>query len=60
MIKKYRHPLAIIICLVLGFGGGILYCTNKNTPTIPPIQQLINQDVGKVQNVDFHFLESLE
>ena len=59
MIKKISLPLAIIICLVLGFGGGILY-TNKNTPTIPPIQQLINQDVGKVQNVDFSFLESLE
>lgn len=54
MIKKISLPLAIIICLVLGFGGGILY-TNKNTPTIPPIQQLINQDVGKVQNVDFSF-----
>jgi len=52
MIKKISLPLTIIICLVLGFGGGILY-TKKNTPTIPPIQQLVNQDAGKIQNVDF-------
>ena len=52
MIKKISLPLTIIICLVLGFGGGILY-TNKNTSTVPPIQQLVNQDVGKIQNVDF-------
>ena len=52
MIKRILLPLTIITCLVLGFGGGILY-TNKNTPTVASIQQLVNQDAGKVQNVDF-------
>jgi len=52
MIKKLSLPLVIIICLALGFGGGILY-NNRNNPTTAAIQQLINQDVGKVQNVDF-------
>ncbi len=52
MIKRISLPLTIAICLALGFGGGILY-TNRNTPTTASIQQLINQDAGKVQNVDF-------
>ena len=52
MIKKISLPLAIVICLALGFGGGILY-TNRNAPTTATIQQLINQDTSKVQNVDF-------
>ncbi len=52
MIKKLSLPLVIIICLALGFGGGVLY-TNKNAPTAAAIQQLVNQDTGKVQNIDF-------
>ncbi len=52
MIKKISLPLTIIICLVIGFGGGILY-TNRNASTTAMIQQLVNQDTGKIQNVDF-------
>lgn len=52
MIKRISLPLAIIICLVLGFGGGILY-SNRNISAPAAIQQLVNQDSGKVQNVDF-------
>jgi len=52
MIKKISLPLAVVISLVLGFGGGILY-TNKNNATNPPIQQLINQNSGNIENVDF-------
>lgn len=52
MIKKISLPLIIIVALALGFGGGILY-TNRNASTEAPIQQLVNQDMGKVKNVDF-------
>lgn len=52
MIKKISLPVTIVICLVLGFGGGVLY-TNRNTATTASIQQLVNQDAGKIQNVDF-------
>lgn len=52
MIRKISLPLIIAICLAIGFGGGILY-TNRNAPTSAMIQQLVNQDAGKIQNVDF-------
>lgn len=52
MLKKISLPLTVIICLILGFGSGILY-TNINTATTATIQQLVNQDTGKIQNVDF-------
>ncbi len=52
MIKKISLPITIVICLVLGFGGGILY-TNRNLSGTTPIQQLVNQDTGKTENVDF-------
>jgi len=52
MFKKISLPLVVIICLIVGFGSGILY-TNKNTASTATIQQLVNQDTGKIQNVDF-------
>ena len=50
--KRLSIPFIVIICLVFGFGGGILY-TKKKAQAVPPIQQLINQDVGQIENVDF-------
>src|SRR5258708_37701796 len=52
MIKRLSIPLIVIISLALGFGGGLLY-SQKRADTAAPIQQLVNQDAGKVQNVDF-------
>lgn len=52
MIKKISIPLIIIIALVAGFGGGMIY-SEKNTNTQATIQKLINQETGKVENVDF-------
>jgi carboxyl-terminal processing protease len=52
MIKRISLPLIVIICVALGFGGGVLY-TQQHAATQAPIQQLVNLDQGKVQNVDF-------
>lgn len=50
--KRLSVPFIIVICLLFGFGGGILY-TNKQNTNLAPIQQLINPDLGNVENVDF-------
>ncbi|MEK9157629.1 MAG: S41 family peptidase [Patescibacteria group bacterium] len=52
MIKKVSIPLIIVIALLAGFGGGIVY-SNRETSTQAVIQKLINQDDGKAENVDF-------
>ncbi|MBP9822013.1 MAG: S41 family peptidase [Candidatus Pacebacteria bacterium] len=52
MIKKLSLPLTVLVCLMIGFGGGIIY-TKKNEIVDQPIQQLVNQEEGKAQNIDF-------
>ena len=52
MPKRISLLLIIVACLGFGFGGGILYTTHTQTAT-PPIQELVNQDAGNVQKVDF-------
>ncbi len=53
MIKRFSIPLLIVLSIALGFGGGLLYSERHVDSTGAAIQQLINQDTGKVQNVDF-------
>lgn len=53
MIKRFSIPLLIVLSIALGFGGGLLYSQKHTGGTEASIQQLINQDSGKVQNVDF-------
>ncbi len=52
MNQRILIPLIIVVSLGLGFGGGLLY-SEKRLPTTAAIQELVNQDEGKVQNVDF-------
>ncbi len=53
MIKRFSIPLIIVLSITLGFGGGLLYSERHVDSTGAAIQQLVNQDTGKVQNVDF-------
>ncbi len=48
---KKLLPILIVIALAAGFAGGIWY-SGKDADA-PVVQQLVNQDAGKVQNVDF-------
>ena len=52
MIKRISLPLIILLCLALGFGGGFLY-SQKRAPATATIEQLVNQNQGNTQNVDF-------
>ncbi len=51
-LDKKLAPILIVIALAAGFAGGIWYSDQHATNT-PVVQQLINQDAGNVQNVDF-------
>ncbi|MBX4190448.1 S41 family peptidase, partial [Candidatus Parcubacteria bacterium] len=54
MFARKFIPVIIIICLAAGFGGGLLFA--KSHATLEPShvqQQVINQDTGKPQDVDF-------
>ncbi|OGN16772.1 MAG: hypothetical protein A3C88_00185 [Candidatus Yanofskybacteria bacterium RIFCSPHIGHO2_02_FULL_50_12] len=44
-------PAIIIITLALGFGAGFFYSNTQNEA--PTFQRLVNQDVGKIEDVDF-------
>ncbi len=47
-------PVIIIASLVAGFAGGIFYSRGHATGAPESVtQKLVNQDAGKVQNVDF-------
>lgn len=52
--KKFRKQLllVIVIALVLGFAGGVLFVQSKETSDVS-LRQLINLDSGKPENVDF-------
>ena len=51
MTRRISIPVVIAICLILAFAGGFAY--GKKFAPAPTIQKLVNQDAGKVQNVDF-------
>lgn len=52
MSNKRFLPVLLIITLAAGFAGGVFY-SRKQEASIPVIQKLTNQDVGKIKNVDF-------
>ncbi|OGN34844.1 MAG: hypothetical protein A3I39_03295 [Candidatus Yanofskybacteria bacterium RIFCSPLOWO2_02_FULL_47_9b] len=52
MFNKKLLPVLITIALVAGFAGGVFYSRPKLADEVI-VQKLINQDTGKIQNVDF-------
>ncbi|MEK7583340.1 MAG: S41 family peptidase [Patescibacteria group bacterium] len=51
MQNKFVLPSALIIALVIGFGGGMYF--QKSRATTPALQAIVNQDGGKPDGVDF-------
>ncbi len=47
-------PVIIVLSLVLGFGGGLLFSRyNSAASNVPVLQKLVNQDSGKPEDIDF-------
>lgn len=44
---------AVVISLALGFGGGFWFTEFKNSESLPVIKNLINQNYGQPNDVDF-------
>lgn len=53
MFSKRFLPIIVIVCLAAGFGGGLLYAKSHSGGEVLTAKQLINQDGGKPQDVDF-------
>lgn len=51
MNKRLIIPLLIVISLVAGFGGGLVYGKSQSLP--PAVGSLINQAINKPSDVDF-------
>lgn len=55
MLNRKILVLTIVIALALGFAGGILFVQSKESSglSLKKLQQLVNLDSGKPDNVDF-------
>ena len=52
-ISRKIFILTIIISLLMGFGGGVALLKYQYASSLPIIKKLVNQEVGKPQDVDF-------